>query len=98
MLPEDGVVELALITAKCGREAQAFEWSDRVAAMRFRVAGAGRIQACRHDVGDVGGLVMQRIGLADYRRPARDERGRDSAFVHPMLEEAERRIRGIRPR
>src|SRR4051794_40937681 len=57
---------------------------------------SGEVDTGGHNVYQVGRLRADR-GRFDVTRPTHDERGRDSALVHPVLVHPEWRVRGIGP-
>ncbi len=58
------------------------------------------VHARRHDVDEVSRLAAELIPLVPRyaRGPVDDQRCRNAAFVDPMLEQAKRRVRCVRPR
>ena len=97
----DGAVALVFPEQRL-RTAQRFAFKDRPQADAFQCGGAAasrQVRARRSDVNQVAGRVDELVAQrrSDARRPVRDERCGDAAFVDPVLVFAERRVRDVGP-
>ena len=79
------------LPANAGTQALALQRRDRLAVAR-RVRRPGHVDAGRHHVDQVAGLVAQLALGRDARRPVGDQRRADAALVDPVLVLAERRV------
>ena len=78
-------------------QTHAFHRRDRTTASVGGIRGPGHVDDRGHEIDDVPGLSHEPPPRRDAFWPVCDERRSDSALVHPVLVETERRIAGSQP-
>ena len=78
-------------------QTHAFHRRDRTTASVGGIRGPGHVDDRGHEIDDVPGLSHEPPPRRDAFWPVCDERRSDSALVHPVLVETERRISGSQP-
>src|SRR5438046_2548241 len=97
MFPEQRLMARPFAALEHGHETLAFEWRYRVSVAGLRIFCVRDIDTGCHDIYHVRRRVVERVPFADYLGPTRNKRRRNSAFMHPVFEETERRVAGIGP-